>query len=87
MFCSRNIKNAWIYRSWNVYNWDARRRENSIYLLIHNLFTTCRIVNVNIDSIIFDIWLDKTLVLSLPKNFVIIIGNAVFDESHKPIET
>ena len=65
------------------HNWNERGRENVIGALINNSLTACGIVNGNVDSDIFNTWLEKILVPELPKNSVIIMDNAAFHKGHR----
>ena len=48
-------------RCYDTHNWNAGRRENAIGALINNSLTACGIVNGNVDSDTFNIWLEKNI--------------------------
>ena len=73
-------------RCYGAHNWNARGRENVIGALINNSLTACGIVNGNVDSDIFNTWLEKILVPELPKNSVIIMDNPAFHKDHRTKE-
>ena len=73
-------------RCYDSYNWNARGRENVIGALINNSLTACGIVNGNVDSDVFNTWLEKILIPELPENSVIIMDNAAFHKGHKTKE-
>ena len=73
-------------RCYDSYNWNARGRENVIGALINNSLTACGIVDGNVDSDVFNTWLEKILIPELPENSVIIMDNAAFHKGHKTKE-
>ena len=73
-------------RCYGSYNWNAKGRENIIGALINNLLAACGTVHANIDSDIFNTWLEKILIPELPKNSVVIMDNASFHKSLKTKE-
>ena len=71
-------------RCYGTHNWNAKGRENVIGAFVNNSLTACGIVNGNIDSNTFNVWLEKILMPELPRNSVIIMDNAAF---HKSLRT
>ena len=70
-------------RCYGSYNWNAKGRENVIGALVNNSLTACGTVNSNVYSNTFNTWLEKILILELPKNSVVIMDNASFHKSLK----
>ena len=63
--------------------WNAKGRKNVIAALSGTSLIGCGIVEANVDTAVFNTWVEKILIPDLPDNSVIIIDNAAFHKSQK----
>ena len=57
---------------------NARARTNVISGLSGDSLIGCGIVNANVDTDVFNTWLEKILIPDLPQNSIIVMDNASF---------
>ena len=62
---------------------NARARTNVISGLSRDSLIGCVIVNANVGTDVFNIWLEKILIPDLPQNSIVIMDNASFHKSDK----
>jgi len=68
-------------RCFGSHDWNAKGRENVLGALINGSLIGCGIVQGNVDSDVFNTWLEKILIPELPQNSVVIMDNAAFHKS------
>ena len=70
-------------RCCGTHNWNAKGRKNVIAALTGSSLIGCGIVGGNVDTAVFNTWIEKILIPDLPINSVVIMDNATFHKSHK----
>ena len=68
-------------RCFGSHDWNAKGRENVLSALINGSLIGCGIVQGNVDSDVFNTWLETILIPELPQNSVVIMDNAAFHKS------
>ena len=68
-------------RCFGSHDWNAKGRENVLGALINGSLIGCGIVQGNVDSDVFNTWLEKILIPELPQDSVVIMDNAAFHKS------
>jgi len=68
-------------RCYGVHDWHPSKRANVIGALIGKSLLTVAIFNCNIDTAVFNCWMEQDLIPKLPKNSVIVADNAAFHKS------
>ena len=68
-------------RCYGVHDWHPSKRTNVIGALIDKSLLTVSIFDCNIDTAIFNCWVEKDLIPKLPNNSVIVTDNAPFHKS------
>ena len=63
--------------------WNAKGRTNVISVLSGDSLIGCGIVNANVDTDVFNTWLEKILIRGLPQNSIVVMDNASFHKSDK----
>ena len=63
------------------HDWNAKSRENVLGALINGSLVGCGIVQGNVDSDVFNTWLEKILIPELPQNSIVIMDNAAFHKN------
>jgi hypothetical protein len=70
-------------RCFGTHDWNAKGRENVIGAVYENNLIACGICNFNIDTDVFNTWIEKDLIPKLPKHSVVVMDNATFHKSQK----
>lgn len=70
-------------RCYGVQDWGARGRTNAIGALIGKELLTVSLFECNINTEIFNCWVEQDLIPKLPKNSVVVLDNATFHKSAK----
>jgi len=70
-------------RCYGTQDWNAKGRKNVIAGLFGDLLIGCGIVQSNIDTEVFNTWVQKIFIPDLPENSVVIMDNAAFHKSQK----
>lgn len=65
-------------RCFGTHDWGAKGRTNVIGALLSGVLLTISLFETTINTVIFDAWVIQDLVPKLPKNSVVIMGNASF---------
>jgi len=68
-------------RCFGSHDWNAKGRKNVLGALINGSLVGCGIVQGNVDSDVFNTWLEKILIPELPQNSVVIMDNAAFHKN------
>ena len=69
-------------RCFGKHDWHARGRVNALGAMISGALLTVGLTNANIDSGIFNMWLEQDLLPKLPPASVIVMDNASFHKRH-----
>lgn len=69
-----------------THDWNAKGRQNVLGALINSELTACGIIESNVDSEVFNTWLEKILITQLPKNSIVVMDNATFHKSKRTKE-
>ena len=64
-------------------DWNTRGCKNVIAHIYESFIIKCDIIKDNIDTNVFNTWIEKILILDLPDKSVIVINNAAFHKSEK----
>ena len=64
-------------------DWNAKGRKNVVAALYESSIIGCCIIEDNIDTNVFNTWLEKILIPDLPDKSVILMDNAAFHKSEK----
>lgn len=67
-------------------DWNAKGRQNVIAGLFGDSLIGCGIVEGNVDTAVFNRWLEEIFIPDLPNNSVIVMDNAAFHKSQKTRE-
>ena len=70
-------------RCYSTQHWNAKGRTNVISGLSGDSLIGCGIVNANVDTYVFNTWLEKILIPDLPQNSIVVMDNASFHKSDK----
>ena len=70
-------------RCYGTSNWNAKGRKNVIGALNGSKLIACGICEYNVDSDVFNAWIENILLPNLPDNSVIVMDNAAFHKSKK----
>ena len=70
-------------RCYDSHNWNAKGRKNVIGALLGSSLIACGIIESNVDTDVFNAWVEKILIPDLPKNSVVVMDNASFHKSQK----
>lgn len=70
-------------RCYGSHDWNAKGRENVIGALLGSDLLTCGICDCNIDTDVFNAWIEKDLIPKLPKHSIVVMDNATFHKSQK----
>ena len=73
-------------RCYGSHNWNAKGRMNVLGAMNGSELIACGICEYNIDTDVFNTWVENILIPDLPKNSVIIMDNASFHKSQKTKE-
>ena len=68
-------------RCYDVQDWQPGKRTNVIGALIGKSLLTVSLFECNINTTIFNSWVEQDLIPKLPKNSVIVMDNAGFHKS------
>ena len=71
-------------RCFGMHDWNAKGRKKVIAGLSGSSLIGCGIVEGNVDTAVFNTWIEKILIPDLPKNAVVIMDNASFHKTLKP---
>ena len=71
------------YRCYGVQDWGARGRTNAIGALIDKELVTVSLFDQNINTEVFNCWVNNDLIHKLPQNSIIVMDNAAFHKSQK----
>ena len=70
-------------RCYGIHDWGTRGRTNAIGALVDKDLLTVSLFDQNVNTEVFNIWIDKDLIPKLPKGSVVVMDNASFYKSHK----
>lgn len=70
-------------RCYGTHDWNSKGRKNVIAGLCGKSLIGCGIVQANVDTEVFNTWIDKILIPDLPENSIVIMDNAAFHKSQK----
>ena len=70
-------------RCFGTHDWNAKGRKNVIAALSGSSLIGCGIVEANVDTAVFNVWVEKILMPDLPDNSVVVMDNASFHKSQK----
>lgn len=70
-------------RCYGTHNWGAKGRTNAIGALIGGKLLTVSLFDQNVNTEVFNTWLEQDLIPKLPKGSVIVMDNASFHKSSK----
>ena len=73
-------------RCYGTQDWNAKGRQNVIAGLFGDSLIGCGIVEANVDTEIFNTWIEKIFIPDLPENSVVVMDNAAFHKSEKTKE-
>ncbi len=73
-------------RCYGSHNWNAKGRKNVIGALNGSELIACGICDFNVDSDVFNAWVEKILIPNLPQKSIIVMDNASFHKSQKTKE-
>ena len=68
-------------RCYDVHDWHPTKRTNVIAALIGKKLLTVSLFECNINTAIFNSWVEQDLMPKLPENSVIVMDNAGFHKS------
>ena len=67
-------------------DWNAKGRQNVIAGLFGDSLIGCGIVEANVNTEVFNTWIEKVFIPDLPKNSIVVMDNATFHKSQKTKE-
>ena len=70
-------------RCYGTQDWNAKGRQNVIAGLFEDSLIGCGIVKANVDTEVFNTWIEKIFIPDLPENSVVVMDNATFHKSQK----
>ena len=70
-------------RCYGTQDWNAKGRKNVIAGLFGDSLIGCGIVKANVDTEVFNAWIEKIFIPNLPSNSVVVMDNATFHKSQK----
>ncbi len=70
-------------RCYGTQDWNAKGRHNVIAGLFEDSLIGCGIVEANVDTEVFNTWIEKIFIPDLPENSVVVMDNATFHKSQK----
>ncbi len=73
-------------RCYGTHDWNAKGRQNVIAGLCGISLIGCGIVEGNVDTAVFNTWVEGVLIRDLPRNSVAVMDNAAFHKSQKTTE-
>ena len=73
-------------RCYGTHDWHAKGRKKVIAGLLGESLIGCGIVEVNVDTAVFNTWINEILIPELPKNSVVVMDNAIFHKSQETRE-
>ena len=73
-------------RCYGSHDWNAKGRKKVIAALREGSLIGCGIVEGNVDTAVFNNWIEKILIHDLPDNSVVVIDNAAFHKSQRTKE-
>lgn len=73
-------------RCYGTQDWNAKGRKNVIAGLCGTSLIGCGIVEANVDTAVFNVWIEKILMPDLPNNSIVVMDNASFHKSQKTKE-
>ena len=62
-------------------DWNAKGHQNVIAGLFEDSLIDCGIVEANVDTEVFNTWIEKIFIHDLPENSVVVMDNATFHNS------
>lgn len=65
-------------RCFGTHNWHARGRVNALGALLRGVLLTVSLTTSNVDTDIFNLWLEGDLLPKLPPGSVVVLDNASF---------
>jgi hypothetical protein len=68
-------------RCYGVQDWGARGRTNAIGALIDNKLLVISLFDQNVNTEVFNCWVDNQLIPNLPPKSVVVMDNASFHKS------
>ena len=68
-------------RCYGVHDWHPSKRTNVIGALVDKSLLTVSIFNCNVNTAIFNCWVEKDLIPKLPDDSVVVTDNASFHKS------
>ena len=78
---------SWIgERCYGSHDWNAKGRKNVIAGLCGSSIIGCGIVEGNVDTAVFNTWIEEILIPDLPENSVVVMDNASFHKNQKTRE-
>lgn len=69
-------------RCYGVHDWHPSKRTNVIGALVDKALLTVSIFDCNVNTAIFNCWVQHDLIPKLPNNSVVVMDNASFHKSH-----
>ena len=70
-------------RCYATQDWNAKGRKNVIAGMFKISLIGCGIVEANIDTAVFNTWIEKIFIPDLPENSVVVMDNDAFHKSQK----
>lgn len=70
-------------RCYGTQDWGAKGRINAIGALMDKRLLTVSLFDQNVNTEVFNSWMDKDLIPNLPKGSVVVMDNASFHKSAK----
>lgn len=70
-------------RCYQTHDWNSKGRKNVIAGLCAKSLIGCGIVEGNVDTEVFNTWVEKIFIPDLPKNSVVVMDNATFHKSQR----
>ena len=70
-------------RCYGTQDWNAKGRKNVIARLFGGSLIGCGIIEANVDTDVFNTWLEKIFIPDLPQNSVVVMDNAAFHKSER----
>ena len=70
-------------RCYGSCNWNTRGRKNVVAALYESSIIRCSIIEDNIDTNVFNTWIEKILIPDLHDKSVIVMDNTAFHKSKK----
>ena len=71
-------------RCFGMHDWNARGQKSVIAGLSESSLIGCGTIESNIDTAVFNTWIEKILIPDLPENSVVIMDNASFYRANRP---